>query len=161
MGGLHNFFRNAETIVVINRPLYHYVRRNGSLVGNDGPLEATIDYCIAQQVRYGDLASESPEIRKTMQEKYISAVISVINVFACKYKRKNDDKNAIVKIKTIIYPFYSLHLPEFKSKYYYVVKTEDISDFLRDPENYDFTDFQKTTYRFKVIERLMAFFSCF
>lgn len=157
VGGLHNFFRNAKAIVEINHPLYHYVHRNDSLVGINVSLEVIIDYCIAQQMRYADLASESPEIRKTMQNKYLSAVIWVLSVFSREYKRKNDDRKAIVKIKTIIYPFYSLHFPKFKSKYYYVVKNEDISDFLREPENYDFGDFQKRYYKLKFIEKLMAF----
>ena len=163
LGGLHNFFRKAKTIVVINQLLYHYVRRNGSLVENEGPLEATIDYCIAQQVRYADLASECPKIRKAIQKNYMSAVISVMSVFAREHKRKNDNKKAIVNIKTIIYPFYSLHLPEFKSNYY-VVKSEDISEFLRDPENYDFydfADFQRRYYKLKFIEKLIAFLHVF
>ena len=160
LGGLHNFFRNATTIVEINQPLYHYVRRNDSLVGIDGPLEMTVDYCIAQQVRYADLVSESHKIRRTMQKKYMTTVISVMNAFAREYKRKNDDKKAIVKIKTIIYPFYSLHLPEFKSNYH-LVKSEEISDFLRDPENYDFANFRKRYYMLKIIEKLMAFLHVF
>ena len=70
------------------------------------------------------------------------------------------DKQAIVQINTVIYPFYSLHLPEFKSNYYVVI-SEEICDFLRDPENYDFTNFHKRYYMLKIIEKLMAFLHVF
>ena len=69
LGGIHNFFRKADKIVEINRVLYHYIRRNNSLVGKDGSLETTIDYCFAQQTRYADLASEDPDIKKKHAEK--------------------------------------------------------------------------------------------
>jgi hypothetical protein len=71
LGGIHIIFQKADKIVEINRVLYHYIRRNNSLVDKDGSLETTIDYCFAQQTRYADLGYENPDIRKTIQKKLL------------------------------------------------------------------------------------------
>ena len=143
LGGLHNFFRKAEKVVQINRLLYHYVRRGASLVGKDGSLETTIDYCIAQQVRYKDLMAEKSDIKKEMQNKYYFSVNSVRRVFFQEYTKQNTENNKenVFKIKNIIFPFYSSHLSKLK-KIILSIKGDNISEFLSDPENYDYSNYK-------------------
>ncbi len=157
LGGLHHFFRKADKIVEINRVLYHYNRRNNSLVGKDGSLETTIDYCIAQQTRYADLVSEQPEIRKTMQKKYLSSLNSVRNKFCQEFMGK-DNKNIrehAERIKNILFPFYSLHQSEIGRRILFN-KKDDISAFLSDPENYDYDAYKKWQNRKRFLTNLLS-----
>ena len=158
IGGLHNFFRKAERIVQVNQSLYHYVRRNNSLVGKDGSLETTIDYCIAQQVRYSDLITESPVIKKEIQSKYFSSVNSVRRVFFQEYTEQNakNYRENIFKIKNLILPFYSSHLPKQK-KILLLIKGDNIIEFLSDPENYDYSDYKKRQQKRILIKKLLSY----
>lgn len=157
LGGMHNFFRKADKIVEINRVLYHYIRKNNSLVGKDGSLATTIDYCIAQQARYADLASENPEIRKTMQKKYISSLNSVRIKFCQEFTGKDnkDIREHAVRIKNILFPFFSLHQPEIDSRIPFI-KDDDISAFLSDPETYDYDAYKKKQDRKRFLAKLIS-----
>ena len=157
LGGIHIIFQKADKIVEINRVLYHYNRRNNSLVGKDGSLETTIDYCIAQQTRYADLVSEQPEIRKTMQKKYLSSLNSVRNKFCQEFMGK-DNKNIrehAERIKNILFPFYSLHQSEIGRRILFN-KKDDISAFLSDPENYDYDAYKKWQNRKRFLTNLLS-----
>ena len=157
LGGLHHFFRKADKIVEINRVLYHYNRRNNSLVGKDGSLETTIDYCIAQQTRYADLVSEQPEIRKTMQKKYLSSLNSVRNKFCQEFMGKDnkDIREHAERIKNILFPFYSLHQSEIGRRILFN-KKDDIFAFLSDPENYDYDAYKKWQNRKRFLTNLLS-----
>lgn len=157
LAALHNFYRNAATIIEINLPLYHYIRRNNSLVGKDVSLETTIDYCIAQQTRYADLVSEQPEIRKTMQKKYISSLNSVRNKFCQEFMGKDnkDIREHAERIKNILFPFYSLHQSEIGRRILFN-KKDDISAFLSDPENYDYDAYKKWQNRKRFLTNLLS-----
>lgn len=143
IGGLHNFFLKAEKVVQINQSLYHYIRRDASLVGKDGSLETTIDYCIAQQVRYNDLITEKSVIKKEMRNKYYSSVNSVRRVFFQEDIEENAEnyRENIFKIKNIIFPFYSSHLSKRK-KMLLLIKDDNIIEFLSNPENYNYSDYK-------------------
>lgn len=156
LGGMHNFFRKADKIVEINRVLYHYIRRNNSVVGKDGSLETTIDYCIAQQARYADLVSEQPEIRKTMQKKYMSSLNSVRNKFCQEFTGKDhkDIREHAVRIQNFLFPFYSLHQSEIDKGFF--SKDDDISVFLSDPENYDYDAYKKRQFRKRFLAKLIS-----
>ena len=159
LGGLHNFFLKAEKVVQINQPLYHYIRRKGSLVGKDGSLETIIDYCIAQQVRYKDLIAEKSVIKKEIYNKYYSSVNSVRRVFFQEYAKQNTENNRenIFKIKSIIFPFYSSHLSKLK-KITLSIKGDNLSEFLSDPENYDYSNYKKWQQKRSVLRKLLSFF---
>lgn len=155
LAALHNFYRNAATIIEINLPLYHYIRRNNSLVGQDGYLATMVDFCVAQQIRYTDLSKENPAIRKAIQKKYASSISIVRSVFFQKYTRKDNKKirENIVKIKNILFPFYSLHKSEIgRCGFFY--KFDDLSVFLSDPENYDYVSFIRRYYKKRLLEKL-------
>ena len=157
LGGLHNFFLKADKIVEINRVLYHYIRRNNSLVGKDGSLETTLDYCIAQQTRYADLASENPDIRKSMQKKYISSLNSVRNKFCQEFTGKDnkDIREHAVRIQNFLFPFYSLHQSEIDTGIFFS-KDDDISVFLSNPENYDYDAYKKRQFKKRFLAKLIS-----
>lgn len=158
LGGMHNFFRKADKIVEINRVLYHYIRRNNSVVGKDGSLETTIDYCIAQQTRYVDLVSEQPEIRKTMQKKYVSSLNSVRNKFYQEFLGKDNNKSIreyATRIQNILLPFYFLHQSEIDTGIFFS-KDDDLSVFLSNPENYDYDTYKKRQFMKRFLAKLIS-----
>ncbi len=157
LGGMHNFFRKADKIVEINRVLYHYIRRNNSVVGKDGSLETTIDYCIAQQTRYADLVSEQSEMRKTMQKKYISSLNSVRNKFCQEFTGKDHKgiREHAARIQNILFPFYSSHQSEIDTGIFFG-KDDDISEFLSNPEHYDYDAYKKRQNRKRFLAKLIS-----
>ena len=113
-----------------------------------------VDFCIAQQIRYTDLSKESPAIRNAIQKKYASSINIVRHIFFQEYTRKENIKirKNIVKIKNILFPFYSLHQSEI-GRYVLFNKLDDLSVFLSDPENYDYVTYMRKYYKKRLLER--------
>ena len=132
LAGTYRFFQKAETVVHINRSLYHYIHREGSLVGKDGTMESSISYCLAKQLQFDGLCNENVKIRGLAADRYIR-VLEVL-------KRRpvpSDSvqaENCFQVIKSTIFPFYISHLTDFRAvKDFTTEKERDISLFLKNP----------------------------
>lgn len=135
LAGTYKFFQKAETVVHINRSLYHYIHREGSLVGKDGTMESSINYCRAKQLQFDGLCNENEEIRGLAADRYIR-VLEVLN----RRRAPSDSvqaENCFQVIMNTIFPFYISHLTDFRAvKDFTTEKERDISLFLQNPINH-------------------------
>ncbi|WP_238329170.1 glycosyltransferase family 2 protein [Eggerthella lenta] len=67
----YQLFRQASKIVHIDRPLYHYRRRDDSILGT-WSLDVALALVVAHQDRYADLSQTTPELIQPLLESYYS-----------------------------------------------------------------------------------------
>ena len=133
--GMHKFFQKANTVVQLNRKLYHYIRRENGLVTVDGRLQTAIDYCIAQQCRYEDVLLESEKIRFAIQNRYLTALESVQRTFYAIAKANSASiEDCLLKIDNNILPFYLTHIDDLRGLLKFTAKKEnELFLFLQNP----------------------------
>ena len=135
LAGIYKFFQKAETVVQINRTLYHYIRREGSLVGKDGAMESHTNYCLAKQSQFEGLSGENEKIRSLAAKSYVKALERLKNLPVTCSAMKAEKCFQI--IKNAIFPFYLSNLAVFREiKGFTTEKEREITAFLQNPNGY-------------------------
>lgn len=107
----YKLFRKANRIAHINAPVYHYIRREDSILGG-WELDVALAFVVAQQIRFEDLSTTHPELAPVMMRGYYSALASA-KKHAASSAKKIVRENAST-IRSEIRPFYRRHRKALK-----------------------------------------------
>lgn len=135
LAGIYKFFQKAETVIQINQPLYHYIRREGSLVGKDAAMESHTNYCLAKQSQFEGLSGENEKIRSLAAKSYVKALHRLKEMPAP--SGPVPEEKCFQIIENAILPFYVSHLAALRDvKGFTTEKERELTSFLQDPGEY-------------------------
>lgn len=99
----YQLFRQATKIAHINKPFYHYLRRDDSILGG-WSLNVALAFVVAHQIRFSDLSHTHPELGSVMLRSYYDALASAKKHAAS--STKDDLIQSVTVIRSEIRPFY-------------------------------------------------------